>query len=323
MPLSRRRLNILAKERKQSFTPIREFDNGTDHPVVLMQCAHADEQTRNDNAWMTLMCPCELMWKWEQFGTPARRTMIMTGGIRNCPAQEDSREVVRAEVRAKHESHWASMSLVDAAHDIWQKHCAGEYMGEHNVGALYVQDMERLLGTIPDVIDIHLGEGKNAKGEVVSPAHVEHMSFPSKKILSAINELRKRKLIDLSGMILIPYKQYFCFPDELHSQFAYWIEEPLGWPNGEAGDCFMFELYERISRASKWRSGEEVFGPANIPTLTPLWSKHLKKWLSNLDSRLVETEPTDKSAVLMEIPIEKWATWLIGIYAEVYGAIEG
>lgn len=324
MPLSKRRLNILAKERKQVFAPIREFDDGTEHPVVLMECSHTKEVEWSDGrTWRTLMCPCELSWKWEKFGTPPRRTMVMTGNAVDCPAQENAREVVRKEVREKNHEQWSQLSLADTVLDVWKKHCEGEYLGEHNVGTLYVQDLERLLGTSPDTLDIHIGEGKNAQGEVVSPPHVEHLSFPSKTILSAVSELRKRKLIDLNGMILVPHVEHFRFPDQLHHQCAYWIEEAIGWPNGDAGDCFMYELYKKISEKTGWRSCEDVFGKANTPKLTDAWAKHTKKWFGLLDWRLVFSETANKAEILHEISIPTWIGWLQQISAEIEGVTEG
>ncbi len=213
VPLSKRKLQIYAKYRKVELRPIREFDNGTGHPVVMMSECRIGEP-RKKNSWLSFMCPCELTWKWEKFGNPPKRTMIMYGDSHNCTAQEDARKVVREEFRQKYRHLWAFMSFPDAIFFIWQKHLAGEYTGELNIGTVYVQDMEALLGSEPEVMDIHLGPGIDVEGKEVSPPTVEHISFPSRTILSAVGELKKRKLIDLNGMILIPYKESFRFPEQ-------------------------------------------------------------------------------------------------------------
>ena len=320
MPLSEKKLKIYQKYYRIVLKPLREFDNGTGHPVVMMQESRADKGLEGDS-WMSLMCPCDLKWKWEMFGTPKKRTMFMTGDSSHCAAQEDAREIVRSDIRRKYQDVWATMSLAESANDIWQKFCAGEYMGEHNVGLLYVQDVERLLGTTPDVLNVQIGAVKNAQGEVVSPTRVEHISCPSKAIRSAIFELKKRKLVDLNGMILIPYRESFCFPEELHHKFAYWIEIPLGWPNGEAGDCFMFTLYAKIMQATNWKSGEDVFGPENIPTMTAVWKEQCTtKWLPLLDHRLPGLPEDERHEVLTQIPIEKWIAWLSMIRKEILSA---
>ncbi|HCM67672.1 MAG TPA: hypothetical protein DIS62_01545 [Candidatus Kerfeldbacteria bacterium] len=320
MPLSEKKLKIYQKYYRIVLKPLREFDNGTGHPVVMMQESRADKGLEGDS-WMSLMCPCDLKWKWEMFGTPKKRTMFMTGDSSHCAAQEDAREIVRSDIRRKYQDVWATMSLAESANDIWQKFCAGEYMGEHNVGLLYVQDVERLLGTTPDVLNVQIGAVKNAQGEVVSPTRVEHISCPSKAIRSAIFELKKRKLVDLNGMILIPYKESFRFPQELHHKFAYWIEVPLGWPNGEAGDCFMFMLYAKIMQATNWKSGEDVFGPENIPTMTAVWKEQCTtKWLPLLDHRLPGLPEDERHEVLTQIPIEKWIAWLSMIRKEILSA---
>jgi hypothetical protein len=320
MPLSKRRLGIYQKYYKLKLRPLREFDNGTNHPVVMMSESHSGKP-RKANAWRTLMCPCDLKWRWEMFGNPQKRTMVMMGDGHNCPAKADARKVVREEVRAENKAIWDTLSLADAAYNIWQIHQGGEYLGEFNVGVLYVQDLEQLLRTIPDVLSIHLGEGRNAEGEVISPPHVEHISFPSKKILAAVSELKKRKLVDLNGMILVTHKEFFRFPEELHRQFAYWIEEPLGWPNGDAGDCFLFDLYRKIAKRTGWSSGEEVFGCENMPKINPAFTELAKRWILALSAQLAEKAVVDKGAVVLEISLEKWIEWLTAIRAEKKGHV--
>lgn len=319
MPLPKSKLAQYQKYYRLELRPIREFNNRTKHPVVLMSECRVGAP-RKKNSWMNLMCKCDLAFKWRMLGNPQKRTMVHTGNAYQCPAKEDARKVVCAEVRNKYHDCWAAMTLADRVLDIWQKHCAGEYMGEHNIGTLYVQDIESLLGTTPEIVNVHLGAGRNAEGEVVSQPTVEHISFPSREILDAIGELKKRKLIALNGMILVPYRESFRFPEELHRQLAYWIEAPLGWPNGEAGDCFLGELYGKIARVTKWASGEEVFGADNIPVFTPHWRTRCKEdWLpalATLDWRLGLPEEEYDEA-LRALSVEQWIAWLVMIRREI------
>jgi hypothetical protein len=316
MPLPKSKLAQYQKYYRLDCRTIREFDNGMKHPVVLMSECRIGTP-RKKNSWMRLMCKCDLTFKWSLCGKPKKRTMVHVGDGYHCPVKEDARKIVRAEVREKYQKPWEAMVLADRVLDIWQKHRAGEYMGERNIGTLYVQDVESLLGTTPEVIKVSLGESRNAQGEVVSPGSVERISFPSREILTAVGELKKRKLVDLNGMILVSYREYFRFPEELHRQFAYWIEAPLGWPNGDAGGCFLAELYGKIARVTGWQSGEEVFGAGNIPALTPYWwARSKENWLPVLDWRFGLPEE-EHQEVVRGISIEKWIAWLVMIRREI------
>lgn len=316
MPLPKSKLAQYEQYYRLECRPIREFDNGTKHPVVLMSECRAGAP-RKKNSRLQLMCKCDLAFKWRMVGNPKKRTMVHIGDGHHCPAKEDAREVVRAVVREKYRKLWLTMTLAERVLDIWQKHCAGEYMGEGNPGMLYMQDIESLLDTTPEVINVYLSEGRNLQGDVVSPGIVERISFPSNALMAAVAELKKRKLVALNGMILVPYREYFHFPEELHRQFAYWIEVSLGWPNGEAGDCFLAELYRKIVRVTNWRSGEEVFGADNIPAFTPhWWNRCMENWLPVLDRRLVLLGE-DQQQVLQGISVEKWIAWLVLIRKEI------
>ena len=175
------------------------------------------------------------------------------------------------------------------------------------------------MGTTPEIVNVHLGAGRNAEGEVVSQPTVEHISFPSREILDAIGELKKRKLIALNGMILVQYRESFRFPEELHRQLAYWIEAPLGWPNGDAGDCFLADLYGQIIHATNWKSGEDVFGSDNMPELTRFWKERcMERWIRLLDWRLCLPEE-DHHEVLRNIPLKDWNAWLEMIREETHG----
>ena len=62
----------------------------------------------------------------------------------------------------------------------------------------------------------------------------------------------------------------FRFPAEIQNILRYIIEEPLGWPNGEAGDCFLSEIECAISDNTNYESGKDAFGVGgNYPRLSP------------------------------------------------------
>lgn len=316
MPLPKSKLKTYQKYFGIKFTSIREFDDGTGHPVVLMSEARTDEKLAG-GSWMTLMCPCDLTWKWQWMGKPPHRKfyMVHTLDEHECVSKEYSRAIVRDEARAKYRSVWETMSLADCALDVWKKSRAGEYFGERNVGTLYVEDIEQILGTTPNVQSvgyIELGGSHNADGEVVDTPKVMNISFPSKTILAAMHELKKRKLVDLNGMILTEYKESFRFPDQLHHFFARIIEEPLGWPNGEAGDCFMFQLYSNLSHEMKWSCCEDIFGSANTPKFIPYFYDCFTGWLFRLNALMMSptASPDERSAALIAISIKEWVTWL-------------
>lgn len=53
---------------------------------------------------------------------------------------------------------------------------------------------------------------------------------------------------------------HFRFPEEIQRLFAYIIEEPLGWPNGGAGDVFVSELEKVIHEHTRFKHGNDAFG---------------------------------------------------------------
>lgn len=298
---------------------VREFDNGTGHPVALF----IESRNNGKNGiqrFMSLKCACDFEWQWQRrkVGKKMKRILVYTRDAFHCHVKNDARAVVRKEVYAKYAADWAKMSMADVLYDIFQKSRAGEFMGEFNIGMLYLQDVEELLQTPQEQQSMELPELKDADGNIVSDAQVTSFVFPSTVIFSAMSELKKRKLLDLSGYVIVPYKEHFRFPEKLHHQFAYWIEEPLGWPNGDAGDCFMFELYRQISAATGWTSGEVIFGSDHIPDFAEsVDNKCLDSWFTKLDPRLTDPNVDDKSLVIRDLTIPQWVTWLCKIHAKL------
>lgn len=108
------------------------------------------------------------------------------------------------------------------------------------------------------------------------------VSRPLRELLAAIETLYAQDKLELNGMILQPFRHQFRFPAEIRSLLRFMIEEPLGWPNGDAGDCFLEEVERAIDAGTHFKHGREAFGyGGNWPRLAP----HIKalfgsKWLA-------------------------------------------
>ena len=59
----------------------------------------------------------------------------------------------------------------------------------------------------------------------------------------------------------------FQFPEEIRDLFRYMVEEPLGWPNGEAGDFFLATLEGAVQAANL--PDRNAFGGENHPHIAP------------------------------------------------------
>ncbi len=317
MSLSQRKLATYQKYFCTKLSPLHEFDPGDGHTVVLFTQQSFDRE--GERSSFRLMCPCDLHWKWEYH--QGKKRMIALGDAYNCLAKEAFRVSWRARLVLQHGADWKSMTLADALHDIFVRARRGEYMGEHNPGMLYVQDCETLLGTTPRRIELQPLATQDLPKDVLVPRQVTSLLLPSREILAACQELTKRKLVQLSGMILVPYQESFRFPAVMHHTFAQMIEEPLGWPNGDAGDIFLHDLMKKIALQTGWQKGEDVFGPENTPELEPKWRVVFKeKWLAALHPSLIDPQVLDKGRVLAYIPIDQWVRWLTSITAEITAA---
>ncbi|HSE35095.1 MAG TPA: hypothetical protein VLB83_03155 [Candidatus Paceibacterota bacterium] len=309
MALPKRKLRTYQAYYKLLLTPLRTFNDGParGHQVVLFGVRRKEDLLeQKDRSWQKLMCPCDLEWKWRMWN--GKRQLIHTNSDKDrCSAKEHARETVRNELRAEHGARWRSMPLADAAQDIYLMHVNGVYLGEHNVGMLYVQDLERLLETEPEVQEFSFRKNASADVETI------RCEFPSRTILDAVCELRSRKLLDLSGMVLVPYTESFRLPDELHGFFASIIEAPLDWSDGYAGDAALWLLCSKIAEKTGWQSGEDVFGKENIPNLRPvLWEELWKEWIPRLDPILLNEESSSSARrdAFDAIPLERWIEWL-------------
>jgi len=189
-----------------------------------------------------------------------------------CPSKQRARDEVAAESRAKYGGQWKTMDLKDAILDVYgrvRKH--KEYLGEYHPGTLYVHDVARIL-------DRDLGE-----------------------LHPACRQLFVEEKLDFNGMILCDYESRFRFPQEIQQLFRYLVEEPLGWPNGEAGDCMLATIEAAINEHTDYKHGKQAFWEHNYPNIEPhLLIMFGTIWLETALVRL-EADPKAKAEYL------KWA----------------
>ncbi len=147
-----------------------------------------------------------------------------------CPHKKAVRERIAAASRKKHGKRWKRMGLKKAVLDVHRRSKGGEYLGSHYAEMIYLQEVAAIIGA------------------------------PEADVRQACDELFAEEKLDLNGAILIDYVHCFRFPKEMQAVIRYVVEEPLGWPNGDAGDCHLAELEARIQDETGCDSGKKVFG---------------------------------------------------------------
>lgn len=145
----------------------------------------------------------------------------------------------REESQDLYHAQWVSMGPKEAVLDIFRRVRAGERLFEHHHGVIYIQEVAELL------------------------------ALPERVVWALCDELFVEEKLNLNGAILIPYVQRFRFPKELQNLMAYMIEEPLGWPNGEAGDCFLDKIEGAIDQHTRYKHGKDAFWSENYPYIAP------------------------------------------------------
>ncbi|MFA6338825.1 MAG: hypothetical protein WCW87_02085 [Candidatus Paceibacterota bacterium] len=155
---------------------------------------------------------------------------------------------------------WKAMGCKQAILDIFEKVKNGKLFGKYKGDVIYIQEVARLLGET------------------------------DANILKLCDELFAEEQLSLNGAILIPYVSRFRFPKEIQHLLAYLIEEPLGWPNGEAGDCFLEEIEGVITEYTNFKTGKKVFGD-HYPHLSPqILINFGGAWIQSGVSKLCESK---------------------------------
>lgn len=147
--------------------------------------------------------------------------------------------------------HQQDYTLEESIEHLFQRVESGQFLGlQTNV--IYAQQVGQILGT------------------------------PLRNILGALDILYAQDKIELDGMILRRFQPRFRFPKEIQGLLRYMFEEPLGWPNGDAGDCFLHDLEKAIHDGTHFKHGRDAFEHGgNWPRLQP----HIKalfgsRWLA-------------------------------------------
>lgn len=206
-----------------------------DHDVALVRCRHKDAPPEEDS--LCQFCECSFKYREEMLGGKLCR--VHTASTWDCQAAAEVREQVMQEQSVLLGFYKQQHGIKESVLEIRRRAAAGEWLGERMPGMLYVQDVARLLGT----------------------------DFQTS--YDAVKELRVEEKVDLTGNILIDYQPHFRFPEEIRWLIRVLVEEPLGWPNGDAGDCAVGALERAIDEAGTYQHGRDLVWPHNFPNITP------------------------------------------------------
>ena len=188
-------------------------------------------------------------------GTTHRQYELLCGcsfdgnDVYKCKARKKIANRFAEQLRANDCVNLTTKGAIALVFDLVQR---GYYVGQFNGGVIYYQEVSTIL----------------QKDE--------------QEVLECLKELFKEEKIDLNGAILIPYEKHFRFPQEVRSLLRYIIEEPLGWPNGEAGDIFLYTIEKAISENTDYKRGKKTFGERYFPHLPPHILRMFGKGWQNL-----------------------------------------
>lgn len=155
-----------------------------------------------------------------------------------CHPKKAVRKYVMRKARRENASRWREMGLKETLLDIHARVKNGEFLGQSLSGCVYTQEVAELLGR------------------------------PHEDVLVACGELYAEERLDLNGRILADFTPGFRFPAEMAAIMRYVVEEPLGWPNGDAGDCWVSGFESEVQERHGFKSGKEAFG-AHWPSIDP------------------------------------------------------
>lgn len=203
-----------------------------DHEVALVRFEKKDADP--PYADTHLVCECDFLYE----------DVVKDGKVigkthpkdpHQCRAKKAVMEKVRLAAKPACLAVLRKDGLKPAILGVYAKVKAGEYLGQAVATMIYAQEVGKLLDT------------------------------GMAEMRAALDELFAEEKLDLNGMILADYERRFRFPIEVQTLFAMMIEEPLGWPNGDAGDCFLGELEGVIHEHSRFKHGADAFWPHNYP----------------------------------------------------------
>lgn len=277
------------------YTFLRRWDvNG--HEVALMTLSRADGTSNANNIERFLLCECD-------FPEDKKKPIVLgqAGDPHSCPAKKQVRESVKQEFRKKYVHLWLKMTAEEIVFDIWKRVSNGEYLGESMVGFVYVQEVAELA---------FMTQGQ---------------------VRSLCNQLYAEEKLELNGAILSEFTPGFRFPLEMEGLIAYVVEEPLGWPNGDAGMFALAEISNEIAKRTGVKSGKEAFGQ-HFPHIDRKMLVPALEWLaSSLKAATKNKKIRNRLCALSTDEITKDFKWLpqkhpeiqVQFYAEFIKAILG
>ncbi len=192
-----------------------------------------------------LYCECDFLFREEEYidleGNTKKRP-VKTQDSFNCPEKEKVRAEVKKESRNYYRNVWENLELKETVMHIFDLvDTDGKWLGQRTPGLIYVQEVAELLEREPA------------------------------EIWRVCDRLFAEERLDLNGAILRPYEPRFRFPIEIQNLFKLVIEEPLGWPNGEAGDFALYDLEQAIHLNTPYRHGKDLFWEHNYPHLSRVY----------------------------------------------------
>lgn len=189
-------------------------------------------------------------------------------------ARARAQEEWMAGFRASMGPQWDRLSDGEKIVELALRVGAGEWLGQANEGVIYAQEAARFLGLPnPDAMD-----GSNPVWVIIS-------------------DLVAREELDMNGSILSQYVAGFRFPDELRHLLAYIVEEPLGWPNGDAGNIAVSALERAIGDNTGYKHGRDLVWSHNYPHLSSqIMLQFGFSWLSGFVRHVASGDTADLDA---------------------------
>lgn len=254
------------------------------HEVCLMRIENV--AVEHDCSSVDLQCECD--FDIEEQERDGRKTLLQRSDSHKCPVKREVRRYLIRRSRQRHGASWQDMGVKEAILDIHRRVRGGEYLGNWLSGVVYVQEVAELLG------------------------------LPSGEVLAACDELFREERLQLNGMILWDFVPRFRFPRQMRAIMGYIVEEPWGWPSGEAGEVFVCGVEGEFEEKSGISRGVEAFGEANWPDIDMgiLSTYALEPIVTELRWIAQEADPVAK---LKSIERERIPAWLDGLAANCPG----
>jgi hypothetical protein len=193
------------------------------HAVVLIRLKDTVE-SRGLKPADHLICGCD------RTDGDEETDAVGSGRAEACPAKKAVRDVLMAETRQSLAPLLALDGLKAAILEIHRRTEAGEHLGQSMASVMYVQEAAKILGV------------------------------PDGTVWAACDELYGEEKLDLNGAIFAAFDPCFRLPKEMAAVMAYFVEEPLGWPNGDAGMSYVAEFQSKVQAATGFTSGRAAFG---------------------------------------------------------------